>query len=127
MFEDYTEQDKLKLAGFVNFLIEDVLKYQGMPLNLVKFCKIIAGSESPVKDSFLMDISLLKGLNWRKRDLIALRQELFEWQRRNGEFIAVETKDNKSFSYKITENFQYLIAEELKKHFLKIGIMTKLK
>lgn len=69
MFEDYTEQEKLKLAGFVTFLIEDVLKDQGMPLNLVKFCKVVAGSESPVKDRFLMDLSLLQGLNWRKKDL----------------------------------------------------------
>lgn len=127
MFEDYTEQEKLKLAGYVTFLIGNVLKDQGMPLSLVKFCKIIGGSESPVKDRFLMDLSLLKGFNWRKKDLVAFRQELFEWQRKNGEFIAVETKDNKSFSYKITENFQDLIAEELKKHFLKIGLITKQK
>lgn len=125
MFEDHTEQEKLKLAGFVTFLVEEVLKDQGMPLNLVKFCKVVAGSESPVKDRFLMDLSLLKGLNWRKKDLIAFRQELFEWQRKNGEFIAVDSKDNKSFSYKITENLHGLIAEELKKHFLEIGLITE--
>lgn len=125
MFEDYTEQEKLKLAGFVTFLIEDVLKDQGMSLNLVKFCKVVAGSESSVKDRFLMDLSLLKGLNWRKKDLVAFRQELFEWQRKNGEFIVVGTKDNKSFSYKITENLQGLLLEELKKHFLKAGLITE--
>lgn len=127
MFEDYTEQERLKLAGFVTFLIEDVLKDQGMPLNLVEFCKEVVGSESPVKDRFLMDLSLLKGFNWRKKDLVAFRQDLFEWQRKNGEFIAVETKDDKSFSYKITKNLQGLIAEELKKHFVKIGVITKQK
>jgi hypothetical protein len=125
MFEDYTEQEKLKLAGFVTSLIEDVLKDQGVPPNLVKFCKIIAGSESPVKDRFLMDLSLLKGFNWRKKDLVAFRQDLFEWQRKNGEFIAVEMKDKKSFSYKITENLQGLLLEELKKHFLKAGLKTE--
>lgn len=124
MFEDYTEQEKLKLAGFVTLLIENVLKDQGMPLKLVMFCKMVAGSERPVKDRFLMDLSLLKGSNWRKKDIVAFRQELVEWQRINGEFIAIETKDNKIFSYKITENLQGLLAEELKNHFLKIGLIT---
>lgn len=125
MFEDYTEQERLKLAGFVTFLTEDVLKDQGMPLNLVEFCKEVAGCESPVKDRLLMDLSVLKGLNWRKKYLIGFRQELFEWQRKNGEFIVVGTKDNKSFSYKITENLQGLLLEELKKHFLKAGLITE--
>lgn len=61
----------------------------------------------------------------KERPRVAFRQDLFEWQKINGEFIAIETKDNKSFSYKITENLQDLIAEELKKHFLKIGFITK--
>lgn len=124
MFEDYTEQEKLKLAGFVTLLIENVLKDQGMPDKLLKFCKMIAGSEIPIKDSLLRDLSLLRGSNWRKKEIVAFRQELVEWQRSNSEFIVIETKDNKIFSYKITENLQGLLAEELKKHFLKIGLIT---
>lgn len=125
MFEDYTDQEKLKLAGFVTLQIENVLKNQGMPPKLVEFCKIIAGSKTPVKDNYFINISLLKGFNWRKKDIVAFRRDLANWQSVNGEFLTVQTTDNKSFSYKITENLQSLLLEELKKHFLKVGLITE--
>lgn len=118
IFEDYTEQEKLKLAGFLTLRIENVLKDQGLPLKLVEFCKMISGCETPVKDRMFIDISFLAGFNWRKKDIVTFRQELADWQKVNAEFFAIETKDNKLFSYKITEKFQGLLVEELKKHLV---------
>lgn len=88
-----------------------------MPGKLIEFCKMISGCETPVKDRMFMDISFLAGFNWRKKDIVAFRQGIVDWQNVNGEFFTIETKDNKLFSYKITEKFQGLLVAELKKHF----------
>lgn len=99
------------LRGFILLnQLEKKLKEKGMNPQLIKFCILVLDNNKPQTDEYIAELSEMSGSGWRKKRVAELRLQLISWQEQNEELIQIETKDNKTFSYKSSENMNRILS-----------------